>query len=470
MTRWIEDLCDAVSVDAPDRYRWLGQTFVVAGTQSSISGTRPELISAVASCLYANFYCAGVPSPPETRRLDGPLPSARFRADLESAISEDRTLEPGWTVTSRQNDQLRVSRGGVTFRCLPKNVAVDEGVQVQLGDVVSIWTPSVRSGISPGFLSVLGPVSPRLGEPLRRYYWNVAPEGAPGVLKAICRSLNSLGVAYMLKALATPEDYSRRCDSVILYVPAAQRDTVEPALLPVLRAVADWVEPLTPAMTERLAPGLATADDPGNGESFGEVRCRAVAECIVEAWTDAAFSRPPDEVVNDLLAAHGINIDSEQASPAPRLPEIRGWWTRPDVSHIEAATDLAARISRSAIWWEGRCNWVAPDVDLDPNGHPVLRYVALGPHLYAGTSGIALSLAAAWWATGVDDFRRTAIGAARQTLAMLADVRSKECLLDGGDRHCPRTRMGGPNPWRRQHARGCPAASRLRDLGAASRS
>src|ERR1022692_1950644 len=57
-------------------------------------------------------------------------------------------------------------------------------------------------------------------------------------------------------------------------------------------------------------------------------------------------------------------------------------------NYLDIAGRIAARLCRDALWSRGRCNWTA---DFSEDGG--IAHGALGPNLYAGTSGIALFLA-----------------------------------------------------------------------------
>jgi lantibiotic biosynthesis protein len=82
--------------------------------------------------------------------------------------------------------------------------------------------------------------------------------------------------------------------------------------------------------------------------------------------------------------------------------------------YLEAADRIAARLCRDALWSQSRCNWTADYSDDDG-----MVYGALRPHLYNGTSGIALFLSRMASATGERIFDVTAHGALRQALAKL---------------------------------------------------
>ena len=86
-------------------------------------------------------------------------------------------------------------------------------------------------------------------------------------------------------------------------------------------------------------------------------------------------------------------------------------------NYPDIAGRIAARLCRDALWSRGRCNWTA---DFSEDGG--IAHGALGPNLYAGTSGIALFLARMASVTGERIFRLTADGALRQALEKLPEA------------------------------------------------
>jgi lantibiotic biosynthesis protein len=96
---------------------------------------------------------------------------------------------------------------------------------------------------------------------------------------------------------------------------------------------------------------------------------------------------------------------------------------------VELAGRLGHEIAESAIWSDGRCNWVGalPRDEAVMPGRAELE--ALGPDLYGGTSGVALFLAEAGVRLDDDRLRATALGAIR-------------LALDQADRVDPQVRDG----------------------------
>jgi lantibiotic modifying enzyme len=88
---------------------------------------------------------------------------------------------------------------------------------------------------------------------------------------------------------------------------------------------------------------------------------------------------------------------------------------------LETATSLGAKVCRDALWANDRCNWIGPV--MEPLGGRWRQVHKIsGPEIYAGTSGVALSLAALYQATGDRVFKQTALGAVHHALARAEDL------------------------------------------------
>jgi lantibiotic modifying enzyme len=89
--------------------------------------------------------------------------------------------------------------------------------------------------------------------------------------------------------------------------------------------------------------------------------------------------------------------------------------------YLETSSEIGRSIAEDAIWHNERCNWVGAEPLERQIGayQPPLTYKALGPDLYAGTSGVALFMAELYVATNEAEFRRIAIGSIRQSLDSL---------------------------------------------------
>jgi lantibiotic modifying enzyme len=95
---------------------------------------------------------------------------------------------------------------------------------------------------------------------------------------------------------------------------------------------------------------------------------------------------------------------------------------------LETAEQIGRRLTREAIWHEGRCNWVGAMPEEGSDGQPAMTYAALGTDLYGGTSGVALFLALLCSRTGDPEARATAVGALRQALSRTEHTHPPESL------------------------------------------
>ena len=87
-------------------------------------------------------------------------------------------------------------------------------------------------------------------------------------------------------------------------------------LRPLLRALAPHLADSAPAFCKPLARGLALAEEPPGAESFGEHRCRLLAEAIVSA--DERGLRTPAQrlaVVRERFQAAGVSLDAPYLQP-----------------------------------------------------------------------------------------------------------------------------------------------------------
>jgi hypothetical protein len=72
--------------------------------------------------------------------------------------------------------------------------------------------------------------------------------------------------------------------------------------------VRPFLGPEVPFLTWRLAPGVAVAEDPGTGESFGQHRCRLLAEACWSCFLRGDQEAPSRlEELHRLAAAQGAN-------------------------------------------------------------------------------------------------------------------------------------------------------------------
>jgi hypothetical protein len=127
-------------------------------------------------------------------------------------------------------------------------------------------------------------------EELVRVYLRPRPGDVGRLVRAATTALSGTD-RWLLKVAVTPEQLERP-DACVVYLTGAEREALRTV---VTEAVSGLTAGEPPPLTEVLADGVGWAEDPGTGQSFGEVRCAAVAAAYArlrggdvgaDAWLD----------------------------------------------------------------------------------------------------------------------------------------------------------------------------------------
>ena len=246
----------------------------------------------LSAALYRRFYCrpsrSTVPGPPDPRAV------RVFVEALSSANAGSGCWDAGWIVESKEAD------GALQLRKLGQQLrfsASETDFRADGGEVVPGATGRLRIGkelreMLPGFYMVLGVAdrpyrSPARPRAMTRFYWHLTAQAAAPWIAELTRRFNAATVPFEAKVLSDPATYWR-ADAGVLYVDDAWREEAF-ALLPDLhQAVSARLRGTTPMFTRRLARGLAMAEDPGDGRSFGQHRCQLVAQALQQAHRDGS--------------------------------------------------------------------------------------------------------------------------------------------------------------------------------------
>jgi hypothetical protein len=428
-----------VSADVPEHVRPI--------LQGRPDVARLYLRDTLSNRLYEDFYQAGRarPSPSPyagSLRAQG---SPEFVNELSAANMGSGTRQTGWLVTDvRRFDggeiELSIRREELTLRAMPaETVWAGDGLP-GIGDEVDLRMPKELPAISPGFYTVLSdePYSAR-GRQVVRMYWNLYPWGAKTLVQEITTRLNRAGLPFRLKLVNHPDRYTR-CDAAVLYVLEDHLADALPLLAKTCEEVRADLKMPVPALTKWIAPGIGLAEDPPDGDSFGQSRCRLLAEGMVRGWELGTKSiEERFAVVVETFKEAGIDPERPYRNPGSlndydfSFGVGRSTVTGRDVStsristpsmqsfgaqdYLDVAASISAQICTEAFWHQGLCNWLGVQ-PRDPSApaHQGMTYRSLGPELYGGASGVALFLAEFAVATGDEEARKTALGAIRQAL------------------------------------------------------
>jgi hypothetical protein len=443
----------AAAVAFPSRtsFCWQGieETVARAGPDSH-ARSRTALRNALARRLYHDFYTRGEPVPRRrlgVRRRSTPPPAstAAFEAALSAANRGRGSVETGWRIAALEGGLACVVRDGLAVYARAEELRA--GPAAGPGDRgVTLALPKELLGVSPGSYVALGDrgLDPR--EPVLRIYWNVRASGAAALVSAVTGLLNRRAIPFRLKVASDPEGFGR-CDAAVLYVRLRDARRLAPLVARIRGRVAPYLRPLTPVFAARVAPGVAVAEQPRGAESFGQHRCRLLAEGLVRAHEAGARSlaervafaarcfasedvrvdaphlnagspgipgfRFPAGAEPVLVAGRGRRGTFPTASPAPPpfAPARRARSGSP-TAPLDVAVAIGRRLLDDALLHAGRCTWIAWGAGgAGRPGGARRRAAALPPFLHGGAAGVALFLGELHAATGDRATRRTALAA-----------------------------------------------------------
>jgi len=314
----------AVRIHSATSFSWFGernpQLSNTIRAAISPSDAREYLLYSLQLQLYRNFYCPGAPVPAGILSVGGHR-GVSVRADFVARLSAANTgvgsLEPGWHVHAVDADRVVVERSGLLVWIKYEQLCLTDGALPEPGVSVSIRQSKELPRRSPGFYLALGNhgMKSRDVDPVVRLYWNVIAESAPQLVELVTTRLNAADIPFRLKTINDARRYTR-CDAAVLYGPKRCYPAIAEIVAGIHAELAASLVPGTPAFTKRLAPGLALAEDPGTGDSFGMHRCRLFAEGILNAREDGrrSTSARRDSVIAAFAAA-GITTERPYLNP-----------------------------------------------------------------------------------------------------------------------------------------------------------
>jgi HopA1 effector protein family len=153
-----------------------------------------------------------------------------------------------------------------------------------------------------------------------RFYWNLAAEGGPVFVREISTRFERAHVPFQAKVPVVPTGYAR-IDTGVLYLSDDDVAVASEIVAAVYEELGSAMRPDVPLFTLPLAPGLAFAESPPNGDSFGMHRCDLIAEGLVRAFERGASTA--DEragIVRERLQEYGLDVGRLAFNPLSHYP------------------------------------------------------------------------------------------------------------------------------------------------------
>ena len=249
-------------------------------------------------------------------------------ASLRAAHAATRRFEPGWLTSAvGPRGAVTLERAGQRLDLLPPDYAnlTRRGVPMRIGDAAAATGRRDVVDADGAWWTTFGRVGAAPIAPMVRVYWNCGPDAVTALVAAVTEVLEGRDVPYTMKCPADPALFDR-VDGVVLYLGPEGFVAAKALLRHVHAGIADRLREVVPPLTLELGRGVAVAEDPATGESFGESRARAVADGLLRA-SDAGVTDDDDvlAVLVERLAAHGISQTRPYLGATSAPDVVTGW-------------------------------------------------------------------------------------------------------------------------------------------------
>jgi hypothetical protein len=283
-----------------------------AATPGVTAAAGPPVVQ-LQQLLYEWCYCRRFDAAP-TAPTPAPVADAGLVPALSAANASRDRWDAGWQIRQMlPSGQIVAAKGAMTRIVWAGEFLAlgSPGLPPQPGVEISLYAPKESLTIQPGFYYAFGEARSDQEDEFSvvRLYWNVRASGAAGLIAAITAALNSFAVPFRFKCLSTAAFYDR-ADTGVLYLAKRHYRIAAELLAEIYCSVRPLLDASTPLFSKRLAEGLAFAENPKSGESFGMHRCRLVAEAVCNAHargvegTEARLSE-----VKAVFAAAGLSLE-----------------------------------------------------------------------------------------------------------------------------------------------------------------
>lgn len=282
----------------------------------SIDGQRYP-VTGFENQLYASCYSREFRLPLDVA-FGGADPADSMQVELSAANTTRETWDYGWKITqlladgslyAMKQSQSRMLRPG-------EYMLQDPAAPAQAGAWIRAFLSKEDVLSQPGFYIVNPEIAPSYGDfqSLVRLYWHISPDGGPELVDRITTRFNALRVPFQFKILRYRSQYSR-ADSAVLFVGWRYSGIALRLASEIHADVRRYMKAHTPLFAKQLLPGLALAEDPGNGQSFGMSRCALLAQSVVNSWQQGVQSQESRMSILRALFEHaGLNLDHPHLS------------------------------------------------------------------------------------------------------------------------------------------------------------
>lgn len=277
-----------------------------------------HLVENLTNMIYSNFYCkietASKDKPPMNVELSDPdfvetLSKANTSTDGYDYNWRVYALDGGGIPWGSKNGVIKQLQAGTYIN----TNAANKGVAA-VNEVVHVSRKKESRDSQPAFY--FSNSNNPLPQDVRytRFYFNITPEGAPVLLSHLTSTLNYYKIPFSFKCLNSPKQYIRT-DSAVLYLD--KKNT--PLAYVLLGSFVDHLKPYLkeglPLFAKKLWKGIAFAEDPGNGDSFGMNRSRLIAQGLLNSFLNDDNENQKQKTVIDHIEKSGFDLEQFHLNP-----------------------------------------------------------------------------------------------------------------------------------------------------------
>ena len=303
------------TIHAPEHIEFAGTTINInevpwAPESPQALTDRERMLHALALVLYYGVYCNDgelvLNMLPERSVYDG-----QFVESLSTANQTRRPSEAGWRIQHQSPDgTLHVCKAGRFRSARPGEYVLHQATGCAEALVTLPIEREHRDWLPMFYLAHSETLPNQCDDQDNvRFYLHCDQRNVASTIASITGCLNQFRTPFRLKCLNHPSLFTRP-DSAVLYVEKRYFAHVARCLLGMVDDGTLSFAGGVPLWSRRIAPGIGIAEDPGNGQSFGQYRTRLLAEAMLDA-NDANRLHRRDVLsdVERVFANVGISIE-----------------------------------------------------------------------------------------------------------------------------------------------------------------
>lgn len=266
----------------------------------------PPIVAHVGQIIYDRYYRNAGAGRGSYRTIEDRNLKRIFSEWLSAATTTKESWSPGWEVVNELNGKLILRKGKGRVRAVDQSLFQPSQHNAKVG---AVRIASSSESVQPGWHYVRGVhVHETSPQETVRLYFALTRGGAVPWVHTLTKEFNEAGIPFTAKTDGDPEGY-RRADAAVLYVARDRWHDLQQPLRAIYRVVQPYLREKRPLFTLPLAPGLALAEEPRNGGSFGASRS---SHCAVGLWNARGESDPATRLKAIVAAFESAGVPPEK--------------------------------------------------------------------------------------------------------------------------------------------------------------